>query len=357
MGTAVQYTFEITISGCNTCCRHCYVSGGPGPDMDLSRYTKIIEKLARILPSQGHEISVTLGNEPMKHPQIAAILEVTQKTLPDFFSYENFALPTTGIALMEREDREEVLAQLRKAGGEKVMLTLHGAPQHHNLLVSNPKGFQSILSAADFFLNHGFQVHFNFMLNRFLTEDWDEMISLLPKDPKIDGHLTIPLYLPVQRLRKFQPYRAQYRDCLLLKNKLSVYSLDEEAFFDRVERFQEQAVAEQIKDWDFAERDKAQPQWAFFHIDQSGEFYYGNVGQHSRHLGNFLEMEEQKLRQVIFSLPANYDYSAYYRLDTLPSMGELREKILPLRSDYVFPDGESCLYYWLDQLQIPGILL
>lgn len=286
----MKYTFEITISGCNTYCKHCYVSGGPGPDMDLLLYTKIIERLADILPKQGHDISVTLGNEPMKHPQIMRILALTHETIPNFFSYSDFALPTTGIALMEREDREQIIAELRKIGAEKVMLTLHGAPRHHNQLVSNPKGFETIVSAANFFWKHGFHVHFNFMLNRFMTVDWDEMISLLPKYPNMDGHIRIPLYLPVKRLRNFQPYRAQYQDCLLLKNKLSVFSLDEEAFFDQVEMYQEQAVATQTKNWDFAERNRLQPQWTFFHIDQKGELYYGNVGMHTRYLGNFLEM-------------------------------------------------------------------
>lgn len=71
----MKYTFEISISGCNTICKHCYVSGGPGKNIDLQIYKKIVEKLSVILPQLKSEIDITLGNEQFKHPYIKEIIE------------------------------------------------------------------------------------------------------------------------------------------------------------------------------------------------------------------------------------------------------------------------------------------
>ena len=128
--------------------------------MALSLYKKIIEKLAVVLPQLNSEVSVTLGNEQFKHPQINEIIAFTSAAIPEYFSYDDFSFPTTGIALMEREDKEQIISSVKAANAESVMLTIHGNEIHHNAMVGNSKGFSSILSAVDFFRTHGFHVEF-----------------------------------------------------------------------------------------------------------------------------------------------------------------------------------------------------
>lgn len=353
----MKYTFEISISGCNTICKHCYVSGGPGKNIDLQIYKKIIEKLSVILPQLKSEIDVTLGNEQFKHPYIKEIIETTYKTIPQYFSYEKSNLPTTGIALMNRDDKEQVLSALKTACAKMAMLTIHGNERHHNMMVGNNQGFLSIVSVIKLFQNYGFHVHLNFMLNKFLITDWEEILSTFSSYHDIDAHITIPLYLPIERLRNFQKYRAEYNECMQLKNKLSVFSMDEKAFFDKVEKFNERSIFPLLSDWDFKQKNISQPQWSFFNIDQNGDLYYGNVGLHTKYLGNILETSEQELLSAIQKKSANYDYSAYYNIDSLPLAKDLYANIFPLNSNYVFPDMEGAIYYWLDKINTPTILL
>ena len=353
----MKYTFEISVSGCNTICKHCYVSGGPGANIDLPVYIRIIEKLAVILPQLKSDIDVTLGNEQFKHPFIKEIIEATHTRIPQYFSYERSDLPTTGIALVNREDKEQVLSTLKAAHAKKAMLTIHGNETHHNMMVGNPKGFSSIVSAINLFQNHGFHVHLNFMLNTFLVADWDEILSIFSCYHDIDARITIPLYLPTRRLRNFQKYRAEYHECMQLKNKLSIFSIDGKGFFDKVEKLNEESILPLLKNWDFKQKDISQPQWAFFHIDQKGDLYYGNVGLHTKYLGNMLEIQEQDLLNAILNQPANFDYSAYYNRNNLPMANDLYENISPLNSNYVFADVEGAIYYWLDKINTPTILL
>jgi len=71
----MKYTFEITVSGCSTKCKHCYVSGGPGINISFSDYIICIEKMAKVFEYfQGNDISLTLGNEKYNHPRILDIM-------------------------------------------------------------------------------------------------------------------------------------------------------------------------------------------------------------------------------------------------------------------------------------------
>ena len=64
----MKYTFEISICGCDTICKHCYVGGGPSSIMNFEIYQRIVEKLKPVISRLGDDIAITLGNEPFKHP-------------------------------------------------------------------------------------------------------------------------------------------------------------------------------------------------------------------------------------------------------------------------------------------------
>ena len=54
----MEYTFEITVAGCNTNCRHCYVSGDPGPHMPLATYRACLERLVPALDRLEGNVSI-----------------------------------------------------------------------------------------------------------------------------------------------------------------------------------------------------------------------------------------------------------------------------------------------------------
>lgn len=105
------------------------------------------------------------------------------------------------------------------------------------------------------------------------------------------------------------------------------------------------------------EEGKGQPQWAFFHITQDAGFYYGNAGLHTAYLGNILEMSRAEIYAAIVARPANYDYTSFYDLGSLPPIRDVLKSIRPLKTNHVFPDVPSCLYHWLDAVGTKTILI
>lgn len=352
----MQYTFEITVAGCSTKCKHCYVSGGPAKCMELDDFYHCLSVLKPALAQLNGSVAVTLGNEPFLHPNAWDVLSAAYEAVPEYFLNEQFDYPTTGIALASRHDTKSIFELLSQMNYHKVMLTIHGNQLHHNEITGNPFAFQGTLRAAELFNQNGFSLECNLMLNRYLITDWDDVLHTLDTMHCTHAHLTVPLYLPVQRLRDFQPLRPQLEDCLPLLNCMGHFGLDSEAFYQTLSKNCEQALW-QNQNWDYRKMDEQQPQWAFFHVDQNLDFYYGNVGQHIRFLCNLRQIDSDTLYQMIAGLPANYNYSAYYELCSLPAFSTLKEHLSPLNTNYVYPDAESCLYRWLDLARVPSILI
>lgn len=353
----MEYTFEITVAGCNTNCRHCYVSGGPGPHMPLATYRACLERLVPALDRLEGNVSIMPGNEPFNHPEAVELMRMTHALAPEYYPDADYDWPTTGIALMGCADRAEAFALLREFGAKRLMLTLHGAQAHHDEIVRNSRGFERISAMADLLHSEGFGVAFNLMLNRGLIEDWDAVCRFMEEKRCEAAYLTIPLYLPIERLRAFQQYRATYADCERLRGKLGRVGIDEAWFFRDVEAFCEATVRQRaLRDgWDYAAREREKPDWAFFHITQALELYYGNAGMHTKRLGSIAVMTSEEIYQAILPCRANYDYSAYYDLAELPPIAAVLAAN-PVWENYVYPDAEGCLYRWLDQMGVPNIL-
>lgn len=357
-GRNMQYTFEILAAGCNTRCGHCYVSGGPSKSMPYESYLYCLKKLKPVLDRVPGGISVTPGNEPFNHPEICGIMRETRRLMPEYYPGEDFSVPTTGIALLARSDREEILRILGEMGCRHMLFSLHGGAEHHNRMVANEKGFSCIGKAADYLHEHGFEPRFNLILSKYLIEDWDQVLEFLDRHHCGRAFLTIPLYLPVERLRGFQPFRAEYGDCEKLRGRLDAFGISEAAFFRKVEENHERAIARRAAmGWDYEAAERSKPQWAFFHITQDLSFFYGNAGMHTKYLGNLRTMSDEELCRAILEQGPNYDYSAYYQVRTLPPVREVLSNLEPLKTDYVYPDPEGCLYRWFDLCGVKTILL
>lgn len=354
----MQYTFEITLAGCGTNCMHCSVDGGPSRNMPFSDYIQCLEKLKPILDRLEGEISVTLGNEPLNHPQAKDILSVTHRMMPRYYPDQPFDSPTTGVVFMRRRDKEEIIDILPKIGANEIMLTLHGNEKHHNKIVRNPLGYQSIISTAEYFHAQGFKIIYNLMLSKHLVEDWDSVVSFLKKYHSSRVHLTIPSYIPIDRLNTYQTIRVEYDDCMKLKGRLTEIDIDEKKFFERVESNCEKSVVNRLRNGlDYKYAEKKYPNWTFFNVSQDMNLFYGNAGARTKLLGNLLDLSEEELYKKIIALDANYSYSAYYDVDSLPSMQRILEKVNPLYTNYVYPRESDCLYWWFNKCEIPTIIL
>lgn len=354
----MKYTFEISLAGCSTKCMHCYISGGPSKNMDYAQYIKCLNKIKPVLDRIDGEISVTPGNEPLNHPQAEKIISQTHSLIPKYYPGRDFEVPTTGLGFLNKANKDGIVNTLRDIGSSDIMLTLHGNESHHNEIVKNSLGYDCIARTADFFNAKGFNINYNLILSKYLIQDWDDVMNFIKKHHKSHVYLSIPLYIPTERLNEFQRYRAEYDDCLKLKGCLSQIGIDEDAFFIKVKANCETSILNRIKsNFEYNKAEESLPNWAFFNIDEDMNLYYGNAGARTQLLGNIFELSEEELYSKILFFKSNYGYSAYYDVEKLPKDQEVVDHIVPLKTNYVYPDISDGLYYWFNQMKIPTILL
>ena len=73
--------------------------------------------------------------------------------------------------------------------------------------------------------------------------------------------------------------------------------------------------------------------------------------------GYLRKLEPEIAAEVIRKLPGNSDYGAFYDVENLPGMKNIREAIRALPQDLVYGDFPSILYRAFVDLGIPTKLL
>lgn len=355
----MKYTFEITIAGCAANCAHCYINGGPDKTIRLSDFIFAVNKILPVFKQLEGDISLTFGNEIFCHPQIAEILSFCNTNCKEYFSYENFAVPTTGIALVNRQDKDKILSALRDADAKRFMLAIHGGREQHNQIVKNAVAYDKIFQTVEFLRCQGFGILFNLIVSKALVRDFDEASSKIGQYSEEEARLTVPLYVPTQRMRNYQKLRADVDDCMQICRKAEQKGIDTSKVWNHLQNHCECAVIERVTQdgFDFLACFAQSPAWAFFHITQNLDFYYGNVGAHTEYLGNLHRMDEEEIYRSIAAKPANYDYTTLYPKAVWDTL-EQKIKELPKRnSNLVYPSNEDCFYALLDELGTQNLLI
>lgn len=267
-----------------------------------------------------------------------------------------FDNPTTGIALYNRKDRSKIFAFLHENNCNTFMLTLHGNENHHNEIVQRDDAFAFLDKFSLLLMENNFTIVYNLMLNKYFVSDWEDIIGFLSNKKNYSCRLTIPLFVPTERLRSYQKYRANYDECKGLVDKVEYIGINSKDYERKIERGNERYIQRLVLGkWDYVEKNKNQPQWAFFHIRQDLDLFYGNAGLHTKYLGNIRNISVDELVEAISLQKANYDYSAYYDISLLPDIDIISEYVT--EDNLVYPDVESCIYSWLDRYGVKPILI
>ena len=153
--------FDLLISGCNTRCRHCYVNGGPGPMMPAELALLCIEKLDTLAALLPCETSFTMDNEPMNHPEIETIIRSAAST--QHIPHYHHGM-TSGIALLNRKDRDAVLQAYMDCGYRDFGITIHGNAAHHDEIVRRDGAYQASVDVAEYIKSRGATVGLSLML-------------------------------------------------------------------------------------------------------------------------------------------------------------------------------------------------
>lgn len=341
---------DFLVSGCNTCCKHCYVNGGPGPLMETDDALACIEKLDQIAAFLPNGTTFTLDHEPMNHPDIGKILHAASHT-KHITNYHHGM--TTGLGLMSRSDKEAVIHAYLENGYNEFGITLHGVSAHHDEIVNRKGTFDKAIAAARFLSRMGCWVQISLMVNRFFAEDADQ-ISRLIDDLKVDDiYFAIPIFTPHAKMMRFEPYRATLETFEAIRSYLPGWNQDAEEIFERAQQNAVGRAEEKLQYIDLHSLWKKKQDTVYLSLHQDCMLYVGNSGVETQALGNLRKLEPEMAADVIQNLPGNSDYGAFYDIENLPSMENLQKAIEALPRNLVYGDFASILYRAFVDLGIP----
>ena len=351
----MKYTIEITIAGCSVNCAHCYVDGGYAKPMSFEDYKRCVEKIKPLLDTLDN-CAVTLGNEIFCNPDIFKILEYSKTQIGKHFSYESYYVPTTGIALLSKSNKRDIIDMLKSVGAKGFMLALHGNEVNHNLIVDNRNGYKKIFETADFILQENLDVLYNVIVSKKLIPDFDltlKEIEAVGGKPR----LTVPVFVPTKRMRNYQAIRADIKDCHRIAETSNQYGIDTASLLNHCKLHTEKALAESIGNgtFDLKEELANSPEWVFLNITKDLNLYYGNAGAHTTHIGSLNSMNCDEIIDTVKKLSSNYDYTAYFSMDNLNKVGSLIKSFTP--DEMVYASYSDCMCNILDKSKVKNILI
>ena len=351
----MELNVDLLLAGCDTECRHCYVNGGPGRLMPLEDALLCLQRLDEIAALLPFPASFTLDNEPIKHPEIAAILR-SATGLKHIEHYHHGM--TTGLALLRRPDREAVVKSYLDCGCVSFGVTLHGDAAHHDEIVRRKGAFRASLEAAAFLKSCGAELNVSLLLNRFFREDAAALDRVIRELKPSFIYFAVPNYTPHARMMGFEDYRARLSDLIALSPLLRDWGQDAEALLAQAEQSTPGAAAERLeRGLDLQALFRQDQQELYCTVHQDRQLYLGNTGAETALLGDLRTLDPALAAERLSREPGNRDYTAFYDPDTLPEAGTLAGALRRLPADRLYSDEASVLYRGLAALGVPTRIL
>ena len=343
----MEYNIDLLVAGCDTACRHCYVNGGPAPEMPYEAFVRCMEKLRLAFECFGDRLSFTLDNEVYHHPQALRILEyVAEHAASNYYHHGS----TTGIAILGHPDREAILSLLEQSGWREVSFAIHGGTENHDRIVNRPGALLALTRAAELFKAHGFEVWLSLIASKALLRDRVEVEQLMGDIPHDNVLPVIPDYYPTPRLRRYQSIRCNAEETeAFIRLARDLGGVDAPRYCSESQVWRSLCEGGFSPDW-------TKRQIAFFHIDHRLDFHVGNTGSSIRDCGNVDDLSSEKILKIIESATDNYYETSEIHYADLEQAIDTRG-VKRSEEDYTYPDPISCLIAMIDntrQINVSG---
>lgn len=349
----MNINFDLLAAGCSTRCRHCYVNGGPGAAMPTETAFRCIEQLDAIAARLPGETSFTLDNEPMNHPEIVRILRRCAETKRIAYYHHGM---TSGIPLMRRTDREDVLQAYLEAGYTELGITLHGSEPHHDEIVRRAGAYRAALDAAEFAKACGASVSVSLMFNRFFAEDAAVIDTALERLQPAFVWFAVPNFTPHRNMLQFEPYRGSLETLERVRDRLAAWGWRGDT--QRREVCTAGQLSAEIEAGLSVEALFSAPQDELYcSVHANGELFVGNTGAETALIGHLPSLDPTEAAERIAALPGNRDYGAFYDPARLPDRETLHHALEALPQGLLYADLPSVLYRAMTALGVPTRIL
>ena len=351
-----EITFDIVVSGCATRCWHCYVNGGPGSFIDKRDFEKVIDFVVvfrTYSKREKVEVYPYLDLEPMLHPDVVELLRMftsaTGLKMPN-------SVPTTGIPLVSRSDREKLLAAYWEAGVRELELTLHGTEDIHDAAVQFPGAFNMHNQALKIAKSSGFKTRLNLMVSKPMLARFSEIVRIVQEGGYDSKRAHIPTYAPNDNLRLFEAKRPEIDDVIPYAESLdSICDCNgqKEEYWNRIDQ-QTEAFAYQRTISGSDGFDSYQdilavlPNWRFLSIGPSFDIWYGNGFHRKKKLGSIDTCNPEEIFKLTQAEFPNYAFEGLFMHDTLPSPFAVATKMANPDGKRIYHDQEEIHVKWLD---------
>ena len=351
----MMINIDFLVSGCNTHCKHCYVDGGPGSMMPLKDALLCIEKLDEVARYLSDRPSFTLDHEPMNHPGIDQILYRACHT--KYIDNYHHGM-TTGVALMQRKDKEAVIKSYLDNGYNSFGITIHGAAVHHDEIVRRKGAFDTTIAAARFLQQMGCQIKIvSLMMNRYFAEDADEISRMLDALGTENVRIVSPIFTPHSSMMVFEPHRATLETFEVIRSRLADWHLNEQEVMEAAEHGCIEAAVNRLHSIDLFRLWTGEQAELYLTLHPDCKFYVGNTGVETRCLGDLRTLDPKETADIINALPGNREYNAFYDEEDLPAIEDVRNVLENLPQHLVYGDFESVLYRAFVQLGVQTKLI
>lgn len=346
---------DFLVAGCNTRCRHCYVNGGPAPFMPVEDVLLCIEKLDMLAKYLPNDASFTLDHEPMNHPEIVQILRAASQT--QYIENYHHGM-TTGLGLMRRKDKDDVIKAYLGQGYDTFGITIHGSDSHHDEIVRRKGAYDATVETAEFLKSKGANIEVSLMLNHFFPEDADSISTLLNRLQPYYTGFVVPIFTPHVHMTDFEPYRASMKTVHALRGCLAEWKQDESASLELAKQNTIASAVRRLKGGIKLRTlfDKEQNE-LYLTLHPDCQLYVGNSGAETHCLGDLRHIDLEEAATIIKALPGNRDYGAFYDPEVLPTEDALIAALEKLPQDAIYGDFESALYRGFTELGIPTKIL
>ena len=344
--------FDLIIAGCNTRCRHCYVNGGPGGMMPLASVLGTIEKLDALAELLPYETSFTLDNEPMDHPDICVIIRAAAAA--KHIGYFHHGM-TSGIALMARKDRDDVMRAYLDQGFREFGVTVHGNAAHHDMIVRRKDARRTAVEAAEYIKTCGAEIGVSLMFNRFFHEDADGIDALLERLRPGWIYFAVPNYTPHGNMMDFEPFRGSLDSLLGLRSHYALWGQKEEKLLEDV-CTPGMLIKRLEEGLDVGEMFERPQEEMYLTVRPDGSLFYGNTGVETERLGNMRTLDVKAAARRILELPGNRDWGAFYDAGTLPGPEEMIRALGRVPADLAYSDMASTVYRAFAEAGIPTVI-
>lgn len=355
---ATEITFDIVVSGCAAECWHCYVSGKPSPPMALPDYKDtlaFVDEFSQTARVQKIKVYPYLDLEPMEHPEIVEIINMTQTI--DGFSLPS-CIPTTGIPIARRDDWEQVLSAYRNVGVKQLEFTLHGPEKIHDRALSRPGAYRGHQQAVRRAMTKNFETRLNLMVSQPMLDHFQQTMETVEKNEYDVKRAAVPSYTPNERLRAFERIRPGLPDL----EPYQAFFID---FCDQEARGQEywKKLPESTEGKTYREMLSGEtggasyqdmienlPTWYFITVGPGRDIWYGNGFHRTHKLGQIGVTAPEDLLEKMWGFYPNYAFGGHFPVDRLPSPREVAEKVGDPDGKRVYHRKDEIHMMWLDKM-------